>query len=285
MSAVGIPVAPRSYIEWPAVFAGAIGAAGVSFGLHAFAAGIGLAVLSTAPTWRDSSPALFCLSGIYLLFVALVAFGFGGYVAGRMRKPLSIGGEELEFGDGMHGLVTWALAIVFTAVLALAVAAPASRAMVPGGSETGASQSVAGENIIASELDELFWSERPVEDNLVYRRAEAARILLKSSSHGGVPQRDREYLAAVVSTATRTPIDAARERVDGEISAAATELRRVRTAAVLQAFFIGAALFVGAAVAWFSACQGGREREAGLFPLWDWSFRRRDYPGRYGNRL
>jgi hypothetical protein len=280
VSAVAEPVVPpASRIAWPAIFAGAIGAAGVSFALHAFAVGIGLAVASTAPTWRDSSAALWFLSGLYLLFVALAAFGFGGYIAGRMRAPLGIETREAEFVDGMHGLVTWALAIVFTALLALGLAATAAPAAAPGGGNTGASQSVAGENIIASELDELFWSDRPIPD-LTYRRAEAARVLLKSSSHNGVPQRDRDYLTAVVSSETQTPPDAARERVDHAITASRDELHRARSAGVLQAFFIAVALFVGAAVAWFAACEGGREREARVLPLWDWSFRRRDYTRR-----
>jgi hypothetical protein len=277
VSAVPEPVARSGlHIEWSAIFAGAIGAAGVSFALHAFAVGIGLAVASTAPTWRDSSAALWFLSGLYLLFVALAAFAFGGYIAGRLRAPLGGETREVEFVDGMHGLITWALAIVFTAILALGLAAAASPAAAPGGGNAGAAQSVAGENIIASELDELFWSDRPIP-NLTYRRAEAARILLKSSSHNGVPQRDREYLAAVVSAETQSPPDAARDRVDREIAASRDELHRARSAGVLQAFFIAAALFVGAAVAWFSACEGGREREARVLPLWDWSFRRRDY--------
>jgi hypothetical protein len=276
VSALAEPAVTRPRIEWPAIFAGAIGAAGISFALHAFAVGIGLAVASTAPTWRDSSPGLWFLSGLYLLFVALAAFGVGGYITGRMRAPLIGEAREIEFMDGMHGIITWALAIVFTAILALGVAATGSRTLAPSGGEAGAAQSVAGENIIASELDELFWSDRPIAD-LTYRRAEAARILLKSSSHDGVPQRDREYLTTVVSAATGAPAEIARERVDREVANAARELHRARTAGVLQAFFIGAALFVGAAIAWFAACEGGREREAGWVPRWDWSYRRRTY--------
>src|SRR5689334_10478964 len=171
---------PVSRVRWPAIIAGAIAAAGVSFTLHAFAAGIGLSVASTAPTWRDTSWGLWALSGIYLVFVALCAFAVGGYIAGRMRAPLSMDAVEVEGSDGMHGLVTWALAVVITAVMALGVAATATPALSPSGGSAGASQSVAGENIIASELDELFRSPQPIPDR-EYRRAEAARILLKSS--------------------------------------------------------------------------------------------------------
>jgi hypothetical protein len=262
-----------SQVQWPAIIAGAIGAAGVSFTLHAFAVGIGLSMISTAPTWRDSSAWYWLLSGLYLVFVALAAFGIGGYIAGRLRAPLGLPAREMEFRDGIHGLITWGLAAVLTALLALGAAATASPALAPSGGAPGAAQSVAGENIIASELDELFRTGRNVPD-IAYRRAEAARILLKTAGHNGVPNTDRDYLATIVSDVTGAPADSAAERVDREIAAAAQELHRARTAAVLQAFFVAAALLVGAAVAWFAACEGGRDRERGLFPIWDWSFRR-----------
>jgi len=276
MSAPGdvVAVQRESLVQWPAIIAGAICAAGVSFTLHAFATGVGLSVLSTAPTWRDSSSVYWLLSGLYVLFVALAAFGLGGYVAGRLRAPLSLGGPELEFWDGMHGVITWALAIILAAVLALGVAAAAAPALAPPGGQTGAAQSVAGENIIASELDELFRTDRAVPD-ITYRRAEAARILLKSSSHNGVPNTDRNYLTSLTAAITGMPIEEARAHVDHEIAAAGQELHKARMAVVLQAFFVGVALFVGAAAAWFAAVEGGREREDRMVPLWDWSFHRR----------
>jgi len=276
MSAPGevIAVSREPLLQWPAIIAGAICAAGVSFTLHAFAAGVGLSVLSTAPTWRDSSSVYWMLSGLYLLFAALAAFGLGGYVAGRLRAPLDLAGAEMEFRDGMHGVVTWALAVVLAAVLTLAVAAAAAPALAPSGGQSGAAQSVAGENIIASELDELFRTDRPVVD-IAYRRAEAARILLKSSSHNGVPNSDRNYLTSLTATITGMPIEEARAHVDHEIAAAGQELHKARMALVLQAFFVGVALMVGAAAAWFAAVEGGREREDRTVPMWDWSFHRR----------
>ncbi|HEY1836382.1 MAG TPA: hypothetical protein VGG36_01895 [Rhizomicrobium sp.] len=265
-------------VEWPAIFAGTVVAAGISTTLLAFGAAIGLSVTSTAPTWRDSSPVLWLLSGIYLLFVTLCAFGFGGYVAGRMRRTFRLGEvPEIEFGDGMHGIITWGTAIVLTALLALGAAAIAAPAAVPGGSRIGPATSVAGENIIASELDVFFRSARRTvdPDTLTYRRAEAARILLKSSSHQGVSGEDRDYLALLaMNTAGIDPTEAS-ARADRAIADSRTELSRAREAAVLQAFMVAAALLLGAAVAWFSAAEGGRERENGWLPRWDWSWRRR----------
>src|SRR3954453_10763732 len=80
------PSGPPRQVYWGPVIAGAVTAAALASVLHAFAAAVGLAVSSTAPTWRDASIALWILSGVYLIFVALVAYGVGGYVAGLLRE-------------------------------------------------------------------------------------------------------------------------------------------------------------------------------------------------------
>ena len=263
-------------LRWRAILAGAVVASGVSFTLHAFAAGIGLSVMSSAPTWRDSTPLLWVISGIYLLFAALCAFGVGGYIAGRLGARIGADTVETEALDGMQGLAVWGLAILIAAVLALGVALAAAPAVSPSGG-TGATQSVAGENIIASELDELFRSPRAIPD-LTYRRAEAARILLKASSHGGVGSEDRDYLATVIANVTGLDRAGAQDRVERMIAASRVELHKARMAALLQAFSIAAALLVGAAVAWLSAVHGGRDREALLLPIWSWG--REEHPPR-----
>ena len=92
-----------NYVQWAPAIAGALAAASLAFVLHAFGAAIGLAVSSTAPTWRDASMALQLLSGLYLVFVAIVSLGVGGYIAGRMRTPVAAAEDEVEFRDGTHG--------------------------------------------------------------------------------------------------------------------------------------------------------------------------------------
>ncbi len=114
------------------------------------------------PPGAIPTPFFWTLSGVYLLFVAVAAFAVGGYMTARLRSPMGVRSRETECNDaGLHGLTTWGLAILVTAVLALGGAALTSPAVAPSGGEGGASQSVAGENIIASELDELF--PRPAE--------------------------------------------------------------------------------------------------------------------------
>ena len=67
-----------SYVDWGAIVAGAVAAAALAFVLHSFGVAVGLALSSTAQTWRDASFALVALSGLYLVLVAIAAYGAGG---------------------------------------------------------------------------------------------------------------------------------------------------------------------------------------------------------------
>jgi len=263
-------------VDWRSVAAGSVVTAGVSSTLLAFGSGIGLSVMSAAPSWRESSPWLWFLSGLFLVFVALCSFACGGYVAGRMRlPPRAADRSERELRDGMHGLFVWGLAILLTSLLALGSAAIGSRVAAPSPGNANPANSIVGENTIATELDQLFRSDRsaPIA-NIDYRRAEATRILLKISGHAGLTKEDRRYLASVVANQTGIGAAEAGDRVDRVIAASAQELHRARAAAVLEAFFIAAALAIGAVAAWFSASEGGEDRDLGRILVWNWSWRR-----------
>ena len=127
------PETESGYLRWTPVIAGALGASALSLILVTFAATVGLGVSSTAPTWRDASIALWLLSGFYLILQAILSFGFGGYIAGRIRRPtLAVEPEEAETRDGLHGLAVWALAVMLGAILAgLIGAAALSRSSPP----------------------------------------------------------------------------------------------------------------------------------------------------------
>jgi len=263
-SATDAPPAP-SYLQWSPVIAGALLAAALAAVLHAFASAIGLAVSSTAPTWRDGSLALWLLSGVYLLIVAAATFGLGGYVAGRMRLRLTNAvPDEVEFRDGVHGLVVWALASLLTVLLVVAGSQIAARLSATGGEGVGRASS-AGERMFAYELDRLFSNEgaAQVGDDA---RAEAGRILMSTGSHDGIVISDRTRLVALVVARTGVPRPEVERRVQDAIVTADDGLRRARNGATLLAFFAGAAALVGAAAAWFGACAGGTHRDEARIP-------------------
>lgn len=259
------------YVQWSPVVAGALAAAALAFVLHAFAGALGLALSSTAPTWRDASILLWILSGVYLVVVAVAAYSLGGYVAGRMREGLTnASSDETDFRDGIHGLLVWALATLLTAVIALAAAQGLASLSASGTS--GPSASSAGEGLFAYELDRLFRSERPIAD-IDFRRSEASRILLTVGSSDGVTAGDRTYLTQLVANRTGISEGDAQQRVQDVIVRVDESIGRARRSTTLLAFFAGAAAMLGAAAAWFAAVAGGEHRDTAKVPSLRWANR------------
>jgi hypothetical protein len=260
-----------SFVQWSAVIAGALVALALSLVLIAFGSALGLGIVSSSPTWRDTSPALAVGSGIYLLLTALASFGLGGYVTGRVRErwhPTATA-NVVEFRDGAHGVLAWAIAaVVGGIIIAVSVAGSTSKAIEP----TSSSVATTGEPLIAYELDRLFRVERhPPGAELTYARAEAARILLAAAGRQGITPEDRTYLVRLVASQTgAAPADAER-RVDVAIAAAATAIHKARRSAVILGFSTAASLLFGAAAAWYAACAGGGHRDEVAPPLtWRW---------------
>ena len=267
---VAVETAPP-FLQWTPVVAGTFVAAAVSVILIAFGAAIGLSIVSSSPTWRDTSPALSVASGLYLLLMALMSFGFGGYVAGRLRErwTASAHSDVVEFRDGMHGLLAWAIAVVITGLVAAASAASlASKAAQPASSP----EATTGEPLVAYELDRLFRAERrPANSDLAYSRAEAGRILLAATGRQGITPDDRAYLVRLVASNTGIAQPDAERRVGDAIPRANTAVQKARRSAVILGFSTAVSLLVGAVAAWYTSCVGGRYRD-GVAPslAWRW---------------
>lgn len=267
-----VPVeAATPFLQWTAVVAGAFVAAAVSVILIAFGSAIGFSIVSSSPTWRDASPALALASGLYLLLTALLSFGFGGYIAGRLRErwTTSAHSDVVEFRDGTHGLLAWALAVLIAGLVAAASAASvASKAVPPATSP----EATTGEPLIAYELDRLFRGERrPPGGDITYTRAEAGRILLTATGRQGITPDDRAYLVRLVMTTTGIAQSDAERRVGDAIAGATTAVHKARRSAVVLGFSVAVSLLVGAAAAWYTSCVGGRYRD-GVSPsqVWRW---------------
>lgn len=248
--------------DWSAAVAGAFIAAALFFVLLTFGVAIGLGVSSSSPTWRDTSFALALLSGLYVLLSAVVCFGVGGYLGVKLRTASGPApAPEVQFRDGVHGLLVWAIAVVIGAILSTAAVASIGSHVLPSGSSTNASSA---EPLLSYQLDHLFRSDRePGAGPSASERAESGRILLTSSSHSGVSSTDRSYLVRLVSRLTALPAADAQRRVDSVISDSQKAIAKARHSAVLVGFMVAAALLVGAAVAWEAANIAGRERDGG----------------------
>ncbi|NPU65650.1 hypothetical protein HL667_11645 [Bradyrhizobium sp. 83012] len=257
-SPIGRVAADSWTLQWTPVIAGALTAAAVSSILISFAMTVGLGVSSTAPTWRDASVALWLLSGLYLVLQALVSFGCGGYVAGRVRAPYGLAeSDETEKRDGLHGVAAWALAVVLGTVLAAMVASAASRP-----NPVSAPQTANEPSVLSYELDHLFRAaKRTPSPELAPARSEAGRILLTASSHSGVSTDDRNYLVQLVGVTTGLAGPDAERRVDTTIANAKSALSRSRASTTILAFSVATALLLGAIAAWLAAESGGRHRD------------------------
>lgn len=259
------PVSAAWTLQWTPIVIGALTACAVSSIMVTFGATVGLGVSSTAPTWRDASVALWLLSGTYLVLVALLAFGCGGYFAGRIRMPYGEAiTEDSETRDGLHGVASWALAVILGTALAALVTISVSRPTTLTPSATSTEPSV-----LSYEMDHLFRSARRAANlDLASLRAEAGRVLMTSSSHNGVTPDDRAYLVQLVTATTGLSGADAERRVDTVISDSRAAISRARASTIILAFSLATALLLGAVAAWAGANAGGRHRVG--VPLSDW---------------
>jgi len=255
-----------SYVQWGAVFAGAAVAGAVSFVLISFGSGIGLAVAPLAPSWRAPSVLLAGLSGFWVLVIAVGAMAAGGYIAGRMRSTWHVAHtDEVEFRDGVHGLVVWALAVALGAMLS----AVAATALLAGAAGAGAADTRAntGASIpLVYEVDRLFRSNVGFVVAPAPIREQAGQLLTAAITEPSFSNNDRAQLIGMVAATTGLTPDAAQVRVGQSLASARAKITAARHAAIILAFVTAASLFAAAAASWEAACIGGRHRDSAAPP-------------------
>lgn len=261
-----------SYVDWPAIIAGAVLASAVSFLFLTFGSAIGLSL--TEPFGRTDAPLFWAAIAIalWIVWVQVSAFLAGGYVTGRMRRRhFNANEHEVDVRDGLHGLLVWATGIVIMAVLAVGglghLATSASNIV---GSTGAAAASAAGDELSGTDpfdyaVDILFRGDTGEAGD---PRAEATRIIVGGVIGNGVTDADREYLASVVASRTTLTEAEAEARVDeviaqaqaiqDDIMDAAEQARRI---GILVAFMTAASLAISAAAAYFAAGAGGNHRD------------------------
>ena len=94
--------AGASFVEWSAVFAGAVLAAALSFVFLTFGTAIGLSFTSPWPNSGASAKFIAAVAILWIMIQQIGAFMAGGYVAGRLRSRWHETTEhEIEFRDGI----------------------------------------------------------------------------------------------------------------------------------------------------------------------------------------
>ena len=125
-----------SAVSWGAIIAGGVVAA--ALGLILLSLGTGLGLIAVSPWRHEGAEGSTIGIGaiIWSIVMEIIAFGIGGYVAGRLRtKWADIHGDEVYFRDTAHGFVTWALGTLIGVAMVVSAAGHIAR----GVAETGAS--------------------------------------------------------------------------------------------------------------------------------------------------
>lgn len=261
-------VAEGSYVDWPAILAGAVVAAAVSFVLWTFGSGVGLSMMSAEPGEGVSMRWLTITTGVWFIWVAVTSFSAGGYVVGRLRRRIGDATEdEVETRDGAHGVLVWAVGTLISIMLALGGI----------GGMLGATASATGSlaDATASIVEEQgdYFADRILRsttggDISPAARAEVTTILGRSIVRGELAEGDRAHLVQLAATETETAPEEVAARVDTvlrELNAARQEAvetaEQVRIAGLIAAFVIAATLLVSAAAAYFAASHGGQHRD------------------------
>jgi hypothetical protein len=269
-----------SYVEWSAIFAGAILASAIIVLMTAFGSAIGLSLVSP---YHGPSPAIFyVVLALWFTWITVSSFVAGGYVTGRLRRPIDgATAHEVQIRDGAHGLVVWAAAVVIgtslatfslsSAVTTMSLSSAINDRVDHGKSASSAiaSSLAPGGDAMGYEAEALLRSEgAPMSGSADAPRQEVARILMKGVADGSLNADDRAYLARMVSARAGLKQADAEKRIEAIADQIATSTAKeraatetARKAGILLAFLTAASMVVGAAAAWWGAGVGGRHRD------------------------
>ncbi len=287
-SPVATPAARAGYLEWSPIVAGALLAAGLSFVLLTFGAAIGLSATSPWPNSGASAKLIAGVAVFWTLVQQIGAFMAGGYIAGRMRTRWNDAPQdEVEFRDGLHGGLVWAVGIVIGAALLLATAGAVARtgAQVAG----QAAITVAGSNVnpMDTVMDTLLRPSapppapagQPARASQPAASAEApraivGRILAASLAEGGMSTDNRTYLVQLVSQQTGLSQQEVETRVNNAVTATREAADKARRAAVTTGLVTAVSLIISFAAAWWAALKGGQHRDNQVPARFDFAQRR-----------
>ena len=284
-----------SFVEWGAVLAGGAMSAALSFTLLTFASAVGLSFISP---WTDAGVSTKVIASLAIFWVLAQQIGsaiVGGYIAGRMRSRFGeSSADEVEFRDGLHGGLVWAVGVVISAALALFVAGAIAKTGTEAAGRVVAA-TTSNSEIIAYQTDLLFRKvangpSAPASQNsqntnalTTEQRAEISRLVGRSVATGHLADADRTYLGNVVAERTGLPQSDAEKRVNDVFAETSRALKeaadKARVGAILTGFVTAAGLLIALGAAWWAAQRGGHHRDNAIparFPL----PRLRRYPAR-----
>jgi hypothetical protein len=276
----GAPALPPR-ISWGAVLAGAVVAVTVGAMLNLLGLAVGATTMEPAQPGASTSASLLGMAGgIWLLVANLIGLAMGGWVAARLS------GTADGTDGALHGLSVWAVGFLLSAVLlgnivagtantalrgaAAALGGAASSATEQAAQALGAEGGTAQPGALLERLEQSLRSGgNPASLSPEERRAEMARILGQRVRQGGFEAAQRERLAELAAAEYGIPPDQAEQRItrleaearDMAQQAASTARQaaaRAAEATAIGAYWIFAAMTLGAVAAVLGARLGTR---------------------------
>ena len=110
-----------SAVSWSAITAGTVAAVALTLTLITLGSAFGLASVSPWPGAGATAATFTIGAGIWLIVTQWLSSALGGYLTGRLRTRWhGLHTDEVFFRDTAHGFMTWALATVIIALVAVA---------------------------------------------------------------------------------------------------------------------------------------------------------------------
>ena len=250
---------PAHYVDWSAIAAGAFIAVAISSVFLAFGSAIGLSLTSFKAVNSLSVTGLVIAASLWLLWVQVSSFIGGGYVAGRLRRRIGDATpHEVEMREGSHGLIVWAVGVVFGTVLTSWLAISG----LTGAANVGAMDYYA-EKLLRSETIAPSTGSASVTVNNDELR-QVGQVLAQNIGAAVMDDTDKSYLVRTISARTGLPEAGAQDRLDQTVTLLKAQADTARRYGILIAFLTAASLLVSAVAAWWAACSGGRHRDEGI---------------------
>lgn len=268
VEATATSVQRASFVEWGPVLAGALVASALSFVLLTFGAAIGLSATSPWPNSGVSAKVLASLAVFWTLSQQIGAFMVGGYLAGRMRNRWAESShDEVEFRDGLHGGLVWAVGVVLGAALLMMAAGATARtgAQIAGKGAEAAIASTSSdsmETVVDTMLRPTAPGKAPAQGSSeAEQRKEVSRILAASVTTGSLSNENRTYLAQLVAQRTGLSQPEAEKRINDAQNAAREAADKARRAGILTGLVTAVSLVISLGAAWWAGTKGGDHRD------------------------
>lgn len=268
----------RSRASFASIVVGTLVAISVGVMLHLLGAAVGLGTIDAVDRASPSATTMALMAGGWSLVTNIIALGTGGYVAARLSGNID------RWDSALNGLGVWgcgvAISTAVAGMLAFGSATVATNAVgsVLGGALRGAGTAASAatpQQVDAGALAQRLRASLSAPADAArmttdQRAAEMTAILARRVGEGAFGAGERERLAALIAAeADMSPAEAeqriaayeqqARQAAERAEQRAREAADATAKAGAISAFWIFAALLLGAAAAVMGAVQGARD--------------------------